>query len=282
MYKIRGTDQKEYGPVSTETIRQWIAEGRVTAATPIQAEGSASWKPAAEFPEFKVAFPAVALPPVAQGPMLAPGSGLPTPARTSGLAITSLVLGILGFCSAGITSLIGLILGIIALNKIGKSQGALTGKGLAIAGICVSGVLLLLMPAIAIPNFLAARAAAQAGLCALNLETIGGAARVYAKAHQDVLPKDFLSMSGELNTPSVLVCPADPKRTKVFAWSKFTPESASYEIVSPGTADGQSAGRQVFVRCPIHGHVCYTDGRVERGRLRNPKASFRSQAPPAN
>ena len=37
MYKIIGANQTEYGPVSAEQIRQWIAEGRVNAQTSAQA-----------------------------------------------------------------------------------------------------------------------------------------------------------------------------------------------------------------------------------------------------
>ena len=52
MFKIIGADGQSYGPVSTEQLRQWIAEGRANAQTPAQAEGSAEWKRLGEFPEF--------------------------------------------------------------------------------------------------------------------------------------------------------------------------------------------------------------------------------------
>lgn len=52
MYKIIGADQKEYGPISAEQIRQWIAEGRVNGQTQVCAEGTQDWKPLAAFPEF--------------------------------------------------------------------------------------------------------------------------------------------------------------------------------------------------------------------------------------
>jgi hypothetical protein len=51
-FKIIGTDLKEYGPVSVEQIRQWIAEGRVDSQTKLQAEGGGEWKRLAEVPEF--------------------------------------------------------------------------------------------------------------------------------------------------------------------------------------------------------------------------------------
>jgi len=59
----------------------------------------------------------------------------------SGLAIGSLVASLIPFLLLG--QITGLILGIIALRKIKQSQGAVGGKGFAIAGITISGVILL-------------------------------------------------------------------------------------------------------------------------------------------
>ncbi|MCX5671055.1 MAG: SUMF1/EgtB/PvdO family nonheme iron enzyme [Planctomycetota bacterium] len=76
-------------------------------------------------------------PVVPTGP--SPGAaGAPGVAKTSGLAIASLVAGILGLCTAGLGGIAGLVLGIIALRKIRRSGGALRGRGLAIAGLIVS------------------------------------------------------------------------------------------------------------------------------------------------
>jgi hypothetical protein len=58
MYKIRGTDEKEYGPVSAEQVRQWIAEGRANSQTFVQGPESTEWKPLGLFPEFAGAFAA--------------------------------------------------------------------------------------------------------------------------------------------------------------------------------------------------------------------------------
>jgi hypothetical protein len=52
MYKIIGADQKEYGPVSVEQLRQWIAEGRVNAQTLVRPEGETEWRPVSAYPEF--------------------------------------------------------------------------------------------------------------------------------------------------------------------------------------------------------------------------------------
>jgi GYF domain 2 len=52
MYSIIGGDQKEYGPVTEEQLRLWIAEGRVNAQTSVRIEGTTEWRPLADFPEF--------------------------------------------------------------------------------------------------------------------------------------------------------------------------------------------------------------------------------------
>ncbi len=64
MYKIIGTDGKEYGPVSAEQARQWVAEGRARAESLARAEGTTEWKPLASFPEFAT-LSTLAAPPVA-------------------------------------------------------------------------------------------------------------------------------------------------------------------------------------------------------------------------
>ena len=78
------------------------------------------------------------------------GSGAP---RVSGMAIGSLVLGLLG-C----TSPVGLILGIVAILQINNDPHRIGGKGYAIAGIVVSGLMMLLGPmvyvAVAVPAHL--------------------------------------------------------------------------------------------------------------------------------
>jgi len=64
--------------------------------------------------------------------------------KTSGLAIAALVCGIAGLCTAGLGGIAGLILGIVAVRKVNRSAGQLTGKGLAIGGIIV-GILSVLL-----------------------------------------------------------------------------------------------------------------------------------------
>ena len=126
-YKIIGSDQKQYGPVSAEDLRQWIADGRLNAQTQVQIEGADEWKSLSEVPELAEALQESACRPCRRPPAA-------VPAKTSGLAVTSLVLGVLGLFTCGITALFGLILGIIAMVKVSNSRGALRGGGIALAG----------------------------------------------------------------------------------------------------------------------------------------------------
>jgi hypothetical protein len=67
---------------------------------------------------------------------------------TNGMAVASLVLGIC-FCF-GLTGILAVVLGNLALNRIDASQGAEKGRGLAIAGIVLGwvGIALLAIPAL--------------------------------------------------------------------------------------------------------------------------------------
>lgn len=67
--------------------------------------------------------------------------------KTSGMAIASLVCGL--FSLLFLPAIAAIVLGVISLNKIKKSAGALKGGGLAIAGIVLGGVYLVFVPILA-------------------------------------------------------------------------------------------------------------------------------------
>ena len=60
MYKIIGADGKEYGPITTEQLRQWIAEGRAGMQTKVLPDGATEWTTLGQLPEFATAAPSVA------------------------------------------------------------------------------------------------------------------------------------------------------------------------------------------------------------------------------
>jgi hypothetical protein len=96
--------------------------------------------------------------------------------------------------------------------------------------------------------------------CISNLKQIGLAAKMWALEHKNIFPPDFLSMSNELNTPKILVCPGDTNRVAAAGFAKFTDENCSYELLARSESDTDPY--RVFARCPIHGHIGLSDGSV--------------------
>lgn len=187
MYKILGADQKEYGPVTSEQLRQWIAEGRANAQSRVKVEGSANWQPLGSLPEFAADLSAK----LSGGPPVLTVSSVKS--KTSGMAIASLVLGVLGFF--GITALVGLILGIVALVKVNRSQGRLAGNGFAIAGICVSAFMLLfcipflaVLAGMTLPALSKAKSKAQEIHSINNMRQLVLGVRLYASDHNGQFP----------------------------------------------------------------------------------------------
>src|SRR3974390_1215095 len=95
MYRIIGADGREYGPITAEQLRQWIAEGRANGQTRARIEGTTIWRPLTEYLEFASALAGTAFGPVAAAPMM-----LATSPNNS-LAVTALIMGILS-CTVGL------------------------------------------------------------------------------------------------------------------------------------------------------------------------------------
>jgi hypothetical protein len=107
--------------------------------------------------------------------------------RISGMAIASLVLGILGIFI--ITALAGLILGILAYVKINDSRGTLRGGGIALAGIIISVIFMLLLPVeMLLPVLGAAKQRAEAIRSIANERQLALAIRIYASDHANHFP----------------------------------------------------------------------------------------------
>lgn len=111
------------------------------------------------------------------------------------LAITSLLLGSLGFCTAGLTGLIGFVLGIVAVLRKAPGGGPVRGHGLAVAGLVVSALSLLVGPvlvavvaAVAIPSLAAAKQTAHNARSMMALRQLAAATRAYLVQHDQGLP----------------------------------------------------------------------------------------------
>ncbi len=112
-------------------------------------------------------------------------------AKTSGLAIASLVLGILAVFTCFITAIPAIILGIIGLLKINKSAGQLKGAGLAITGMAlpVAAVpFMMIMAAIMMPALSRTKGLAQRLVCGTNMQGLSTAIMVYANDYDEKYP----------------------------------------------------------------------------------------------
>jgi type II secretory pathway pseudopilin PulG len=105
-----------------------------------------------------------------------------------GLAIGALVLGIIGFFTvglAGVGAIVGIVLACLAMSKIKNDPWQYGGRGIAIAGLVLNIVSLVsfvpigIIAAIAIPNLLASRRAANEGSAMSSLRTLASAEMTY-------------------------------------------------------------------------------------------------------
>jgi type IV pilus assembly protein PilA len=111
------------------------------------------------------------------------------PAETSGKAVASLVCGLLFFIP--LLFVLAIVFGHLALSEIRKSAGRLKGEGMAIAGLVLGylwivGIpVILIIAAIAIPNLLRARMAANESSAVASVRTLNTAEITYSSAHPD-------------------------------------------------------------------------------------------------
>jgi Domain of unknown function (DUF4190)/GYF domain 2 len=144
-YKIIGDDGREYGPVTAEQIRAWIAEGRVERRTPVFADGAKDWNFVGMLPEFTNCFAAPGTPPTI-APPLRGTTTVGQMAKTNSYAQAGMIFGILSVvCCCGFPfGILGLVFSLIGLSQINANPQLHEGRGMAIAGLILSALSLLL------------------------------------------------------------------------------------------------------------------------------------------
>lgn len=145
IYKIIGDDGQEYGPVTGEQIRAWIAEGRVERRTPVFVDGAKDWNFVGLLPEFTNCFATPGTPPTIAPPSHPAGTAGKM-AKTNGYAQAGLIFGILSMtCCCGFPfGVLGLVFSLVGLSQINANPQLQEGRGLAITGLVLSGLSLLL------------------------------------------------------------------------------------------------------------------------------------------
>ncbi len=104
--------------------------------------------------------------------------------------------------------------------------------------------------------------------CASAITSICLAAHLWADDHGGLMPTNFVCMSNEISTPSILSC-VPTRRLHSGNWADFGPENCTYEILAPGmrVSDTNTA----FLRCTVHGHLGFSDCTVYDGVRRHGK-----------
>ncbi len=151
------------------------------------------------------------------GALLAERTG---PPRVSRLAIASLISSL-----TCIGSLLGLILGIIALRQISRRRDDLTGQGVAIAGICIAGAAMLfafpIMAAMLFPVFARARETARKVQCLSNVKNLAMAVQMYATeygAYPGASGQWCDQLRPYVGGDQVYVCPSEPDLRSGYAY----------------------------------------------------------------
>jgi hypothetical protein len=175
-----------------------------------------------------------------------PAASNPAPSKTESLAVWSMILGILSLpCFSIFTAIPGVICGHIALTRIKKSGGTLSGNGLATTGLVTGYMAIAIIPligllsAIAIPNFVKARSMAQHNACINNLRQIDGAKQTWAletKASPTAVPtlKDIQPYLGRDSSGTAPTCPEDPANSFATSYSINDMQTAPSCLIHPG------------------------------------------------
>ncbi len=204
---------------------------------------------------------------------LPPAAGdyaMPTPTsldKTSGLAVASLILGLLGFFTGCIgvgiiLGLIGLVLGIVAVTQIGKPGKPARGTGMAVTGIVLGGLSLLVAPlmiGIMLPALGAARQTARQMQSMTQARGIHQASIIHAQGNEHRLADDigvlavggfvsadyFLSPMASTSTPHDFDQWPDDQKAQ---WAR---QNASFILV-PGLTDDVDYNKIAVFGRPDH------------------------------
>ena len=188
-----------------------------------------------------------------------PGPG--TAEKTSGMAIASLIFGMLFLFFP--LPILAVVFGHVSLSQIKKSAGRLGGRGLAITGLVLGylGIamipLILIVAAIAIPNLLRARMAANESSAMYSLRIINTAQATYQRTFdQTGYAPDLQSLGGSLpcsSTPAtaclidngLAVASSLPGRNGYIFTLRRSDDGTQYFVTAFPVSPNQS-GRRTF------------------------------------
>jgi type IV pilus assembly protein PilA len=186
------------------------------------------------------------------------------PVETSGKAIGSLICGIFFWLFPAAVAAV--VLGHLSLSQIRKSAGRLKGEGMAIAGLVLgyTGVavipIVLIIAAIAIPNLLRARIAANEASAVGSLRTISIGLTTYATTYGHGFPEDLQALGPPAagsapSERSADLVDADLARGRKAGYVfSYVPESKhdkgvrdTYQVAADPIVQGEFGQRHFFV-----------------------------------
>ena len=176
----------------------------------------------------------------------------------TGLAITSLVMGIANFLLLGVfvvPTIIGIVVSVVALNKIKSQPHEYGGKSLAVGGLVtniVSVVLLIpvmMIAAIAIPNLLASRRAANESAAIRSLIVLHQAEQSYQSTTGKGINYGTLSdlQSDSLISADMARDVRSGYRLKLEVFPASSGSPAAFTVIAVPAEYGSSGRRSFFV-----------------------------------
>ena len=206
----------------------------------------------------------------------------PQATRTSGMAIA-------GFVCSFVCGLLGLILSVIGYNECKRSNGAVSGKGLALAGLIISIIstaitVLGILAAVAIPSFLDYTRKARTKEATLQLTKIQRSAKL-AYSTNGEFPKNEAPLTPSTdccleNYGGKHKCGIHPE-----AWSTPAWQALDFELFEPHLfrysyqSDGKSFTAQAVGDLDCDGQTITYE---LQGRIVNGNAEMTILDPPPN
>lgn len=213
-YHVAKNGEKS-GPLDKEEVYRRLVAGELSGTDLGWHEGMAEWEPLSKL-----------LPPPQAQPVFAPSVShsvaVSLPQGTSGLAIASLICGILVFLSFGLAGLPAVITGHLGLSAIRKSGGTLGGRGMAIAGLVMGYmgfalIFVAILASLAVPAFTMVQQQGLQMKVVNNAKQLVIAMKQYAADHEGKYPptldtlfdgqiltqadRKLLEFPGQMNVP---------------------------------------------------------------------------------
>jgi hypothetical protein len=201
------------------------------------------------------------------------------------LSVASLILGILGIFSLGVTALFGLASGIAALARLGNETNPGRSRRAAMVGTTISAFMVMMIPYFVLsgmlfPSITGAREKARRSICEANVKEMGIAFLMYEQDYNDFFPPSATwnqAIIPYLKSPKLLLCPSSRFVDRALPGYAMNAKLGSMDgrclyrpsdtvllfETEPGV--NRAGGRESLTHIPRHfdgENYCYSDGCV--------------------